>query len=343
MHELVHLDFIQQARQESKNQLFISNQTQRELFLKSIETDIKKLHKTGIAEPAITKYCNELFEGLNRQIFNAPIDLFIEDYLYTEHSDLRPFQFISCLNMQYEAINAVTNKRVVELSPKSILSKSKVYNLVGALQFKTLYGVDLIKNFNANTLESNQSSELYNEYLEYKDDRSPAEEYELLLHWAQDLNVDKFFELVDENNFRKNRTNTDSLLKSIEENPFVGVENDLHAKSEMEQFQSTAKEMGLNMAVVMFMVDAMRYFALKKNEEIKKIAFEIAVQGVHGYSPAKDNYRISSLPGKVFSGFHILAYYYVSWSIAIPEMVDQLKLPYENEYKMATEIFNKSK
>lgn len=59
------------------------------------------------------------------------------------------------------------------------------------------------------------------------------------------------------------------------------------------------------------------------------------MQGTQGYSPDKDNYRINSIPGKTFSGYHILAYYYVSWAIAIPEMLAQLKLPFDDEYKLA--------
>ena len=85
-----------------------------------------------------------------------------------------------------------------------------------------------------------------------------------------------------------------------------------------------------------------RKIDIVQDEEIKNIAFEIATQGTQGYRPDKDDYRINSIKGKTFSGYHILAYYYVSWSIAIPEMVSQLNLPYEAEYKMAKSMFNKS-
>jgi hypothetical protein len=89
------------------------------------------------------------------------------------------------------------------------------------------------------------------------------------------------------------------------------------------------------MDVVMFMVDALQFFENIPTEEIKKIAYEIAMQGTQGYSPDKKDYRISAVKGKLFSGYNILAYYYVSWSLAIPEMVSQLNLPYEKEYKLA--------
>jgi tetratricopeptide (TPR) repeat protein len=43
--------------------------------------------------------------------------------------------------------------------------------------------------------------------------------------------------------------------------------------------------------------------------------------------PAFDDYRINSIKDKSFLGHHILAYYYVSRSMVIPEMVSQLNLP----------------
>ncbi|KUO60381.1 hypothetical protein APF79_09590 [bacterium BRH_c32] len=66
------------------------------------------------------------------------------------------------------------------------------------------------------------------------------------------------------------------------------------------------------------------------------------MQGTMGYSPDKDGYLISKIPNKSFSGYHILAYYYVSWAIAIPEMLSEIKLPYDDEYKLAKQLYNKN-
>jgi hypothetical protein len=111
----------------------------------------------------------------------------------------------------------------------------------------------------------------------------------------------------------------------------------------MDKFQKSQEQVGTNMAVTMFMVDALQFFEGKPKEEIKKIAYEIAMQGAQGYRPDKDDYSINSIKGKTFSGYHILAYYYVSWSMAIPEMVSQLNLPYEAEYKMALTMHKPNK
>jgi hypothetical protein len=339
----VHLDFVIEARKGELNQLFISTQNHKTEFIKELEPTIKKFNKMGISEKSIVEYCSNLFEGMNRQIFNTPIDLFIENFLYNEFAELRPFQFISLYNMLQEGLKAVTDKKIVELSPKDIISKSKVYNLVNAIQFKELFGFDFIKDFNATPIELKQATDFYDEYLQYKDDKEPAEEFELVLHWAEDLKVDKNFELVNEHDYRTKRTDIDNLLSSIEKDPYDLESKDPYKQREMDKFQISQEQIGTNMALAMFMVDALQYFEAMPQEEIKKIAIEIAMQGTHGYRPDKDDYRINSVKGKTFSGYHILAYYYVSWSLAIPEMVSQINLPYEAEFKMALRTYKPKK
>ena len=343
MHELVHLDFVIEARKGELNQLFISTQNHKTEFIKGLEPTIKKFNKMGISEKSIADYCSNLFEGMNRQIFNTPIDLFIENFLYNEFAELRPFQFISLYNLLQEGLKAVTDKKIVELSPKDIISKSKVYNIVNAIQFKELFGFDFIKDFNATPIEMKLATDFYDEYLQYKDDKEPAEEYELVLHWAEDLKLDKNFELVNEHEYRTKRTDIDNLLSSIEKDPYDLESKDPYKQREMEKFQKSQEQIGINMAVAMFMVDALQFFEAMPQEEIKKIAIEIAMQGTQGYRPDKDDYRINSVKGKTFSGYHILASYYVSWSLAIPEMVSQLNLPYEAEYKMALTMHKPNK
>lgn len=335
MHELVHLDFVIEAKKVELNQLFISTHKHKTDFIKTLEPTIKKFKKMGISESSIANYCTALFEGMNRQIFNTPIDLFIENFIYNEYAEIRPYQFISLYSLIQDGLKAVTDKKIVELSPKDILSKSKVYNIVNALQFKELFGIDFVKDFHATPAELNQANDFYAEYLKYKEDKEPAEEYELVLHWAEDLKLEKNFELVSEKEYRNQRTDIDNLLESIEKDPYDLESPNPHKEREMDKFQKSQKDIGTNMAVVMFMVDALQYFEGKSKEEIKKIALEIAMQGTQGYSPDKKNYRISFIPGKLFSGYHIMAYYYVSWMLAIPEMVSQLQLPFDDEYKLA--------
>jgi Tfp pilus assembly protein PilF len=338
MHELVHLDFVLDAQEQENNLLFITTQQHKNIFLRKIDSSLKKLKQKGISDAGVNNYGSGLFTGVCSLIFNAPIDLFIENLLYREYPELRPYQFVSLMNLVQEGLKAVTDKQVLELTPKDIISNTKVYNLVGAMQFKSLYGVDFISDYKASKIELDTANKFYNEFLEYSLDKKPGEEYELVQHWADDLKLSDNFELIGENQYRQ-RSNIDSFIDDLKENPFGSEEKDPIREKKMETFLESQKEMGLNMAVVMFMGGALQFFEDKNKDEIKKIAFEIAMQGTQGYDPNIKNYKLSSIPNKTFSGYQILAYYYVSWSIAMPEMLGELQLPFDEEYKVASTMF----
>jgi len=41
---------------------------------------------------------------------------------------------------------------------------------------------------------------------------------------------------------------------------------------------------------------------------------------------------------KTFTGYQALAYYYLSWAIAIPEMLAHLQMPFDKEYELANQM-----
>jgi len=238
-----------------------------------------------------------------------------------------------------EGKNAVTNKQAVAYVPQNIRTASTILNLVSAIQFKDLYGFDTIADFKATKKELNKANRLFEEYEEYRTDRSAGEEYELIQHWGEDLQFSDYFELIKEEDYHRRRTNVNHLLSDIEADP-LGLDTDTEIKEEkMERFQQQAKELGLNMAVALFMVDALKVFGEKSLANTKDIAFEIATLGTQGIDPNSTKaYKLASFPKKEFTGFQLLAYYYVSWAVALPDMVSQLQLPYEQEYKMAVSL-----
>jgi Tfp pilus assembly protein PilF len=338
MHELVHLDFVIQARKENLNQVFISTQKNKQDFLQTIQPAIKKLKSMGVDETMITKFTGGIFNGINLQTYNTPIDVFIEDFLYNEYAELRPYQFLSLFNLLQEAIKSVTDERVLDIAPQNIVSKTKTYSLVNAMQFKELFGIDLIPEFKASTAELKQAQSFFNEFSEIKDDRKPGQEFELVKHWGKELDLDSFFELESETKY-ETKNNIDDFLTKLQQDPFgLEEEQDPSEKREMEKFQKHQEEMGTNMAIVMFMVDALNYFKDKAAEDIKQTALEIAMLGTMGIDPNKKEYIISSIVGKRFSGNQVLAYYYVSWSIAMPEHVQHLGLDFKKEYAMALKL-----
>jgi hypothetical protein len=111
----------------------------------------------------------------------------------------------------------------------------------------------------------------------------------------------------------------------------------------MFQFQRSQEVIGTNMAVVTYMVDALQYFEKISQDNIKKIAVEIALLGAKGFRPDKKDYTLSSIHDTAFSGYKILAYYYISWKLALPEMLSELQLPYNDEYEVAHAMYAKGK
>ncbi|MBC5992426.1 tetratricopeptide repeat protein [Pontibacter cellulosilyticus] len=337
MHELVHLDLVAQARKEQKNQLFTSGPSHSTAFNKAMDKDVKRLRKEGIPEDSVMQFLSSIFNGLNLQVYNTPIDLFIEDYLYSTYKELRPYQFLSLMRIVQEGVNATTDKRIASLAPRLVLSASKVYNLVNALHLKDLYGVDYTTVFNATAKETKQAEEFIEEFEEYRYDRDAAEEYELVQHWADDLDLGDFFALVQENSFRKGKSPED-LIAEMEQDALGTDEADPYEEEQMQTFLKEHQNKDLNMAVVMYMVDALKYFGKLSKEKVKTIAHDIAMKGMYGISPEKSDYSIASIPGKTFTGYHLLAYYYVSWAIAEPAFLKELQLPFDKEYVVAQQF-----
>ena len=104
----------------------------------------------------------------------------------------------------------------------------------------------------------------------------------------------------------------------------------------MRQFIAAQRSSKLNMAVVVYMVEALRYFKDRSKKEAQDAGFEIAELGRSGINPeSEERYSLTSIPGAAFSGWKLLAYMYVTWSIFKPEVVGELQLDFEEEYEVA--------
>jgi tetratricopeptide (TPR) repeat protein len=338
LHELMHLELVLEARNIEENQLFTTNNSNKTKFHFSLEKFKKGLEKKGIVNSSVTSFVDSLFNGINNQVYNTPIDLFIEDRIFNRFSNIRPIQFLSLLRFTKEGITATTRKDIVENTPKNILSISKIYNLVNALHLRTLFSVDLLNEFKASKSELNLANKFYSEFLEYRDDKKEGEEYELVQHWGEDLGFDAYFNLIPELE-HKNKT-IDEVIDSINNDPLGLEESNPSNDRKMKQFLNEHSDDDINKAVVMYMVDSLNYFKNYSTDEIKKIAFEIATLGMTGIDPNKKGYSIPSIKNSSFSGYKTLAYYYTSWALALPEMLKEIQLPFNKEYALAQTLNN---
>jgi hypothetical protein len=349
MHELVHLDYITQARRKGANFLFVSTKDHKESFIKDTELVIRRLNQDGVPDKSITDFITALFNGMNNQIFNAPVDLFIEDFLFKTYPDLRPVQFISMLALQKEYIESAGNKQIIKYSPAIVRSANLILNLVHCLQFKDLFGYDLIPFFKTTAQEMKQVKGFYNEYLSYQKNNLFLEAYKLIQHWAEELRIDKYFTLIEESEYRSNPPNPPFNKEGITDlypSPLAGEgKGEGESPDEKPRLDAVAKQ-PLNyegqpagqMAVIMYCLSALQYFEDKDLSEIQKVGFEIAMLGRQGIDPANSEkkYHLDSIPGKEFTGLQLLAYMYAAFQVIDPFL--DTGMNFKKEYETAKEM-----
>src|SRR5690606_32609944 len=157
----------------------------------------------------------------------------------------------------------VTDKQIVELFPKKIVDVTKILNVVQSCLFKELFGLDLLKDFKPNKSEQETAIIFYNEFLEYRSDRYPGEEYELIENWSNDLKINQYFKLIEDSNntsinldsvTKKHTKTIDQVLKELEEDPY-GLNDDLawqEKANDVFKRENTNDE--ANLAVAMYMI-----------------------------------------------------------------------------------------
>ena len=197
---------------------FSSNAIDRRRFFKLMEPSREKLLKQGIPAEKVEGFFDMIFHGTNSRIFNAPIDLFIEDHIYNTFPELRPQQFLSLQYLENLAIQAVTDPNIISLTPAVIISKIKVYNTITARQFDDLYGTETEKNYPLSKQEKEHVEAFWIEFSEYRKDKEHGEEYELIENWGKDLELDQYFKLQEEV-LEKNGGSIQGGKKEILEDP----------------------------------------------------------------------------------------------------------------------------
>lgn len=96
---------------------------------------------------------------------------------------------------------------------------------------------------------------------------------------------------------------------------------------------------GVNMMMAMYMLGAMQRFDKMTAEQVKGVDTEIAMLGTQGIATSKDShYTLKSIPGEDFSGYRLLANYYVSWARVLPDHLSKIGLPFDDAYALAMQM-----
>lgn len=354
IHELMHLDMALEASMRGGgNKIVYSNNDNKLAFRNKYASWINNIvNKFGHSRAM--SIVDQMHEGLMLQIMNCPLDLFVEKRMYDKYPIVKAAQLLSLMHQETLNRESIV-KGQQSLLPKSIVTASKIMNIVTSMHLEKLFGLRFYQYYKPTNAEFETAKDLYEEYLAYYD-YQPGEEYELVEYFAETLGVQDFFELKNESEFVKFANQEKESEKYVREallgdtDPSEGNSLD-GLTDEQQKQQDTFYEQNKDgadpmqtMMMSMYMLGALEYFDGMTKGQIKRIAFDIAMLGMKGISPEKKSgYKVNSMPGKDFGGYQMLAYYYVSWALAIPEQLGALGLPFTKAWETAKELWRRKK
>jgi tetratricopeptide (TPR) repeat protein len=337
MHEFMHLEMYNEASQTSSNKITISGEEELTAFRKWIAPELGKL-KSHLPSEHLEKFVAQLHNGLMLQATNSPLDLLVEDRIYKNYPKMRPLQMLSLVEMELSNVDSVTKATKSDI-PLKVVSANRIMNMVSAMHLQELYGFNITPHYKPTALERKKADDLYKEYQAYRDDYKPGEEYDLLDYFAETLGLDPFFKMVNEMHFKD--LNLPSEEKLYEES--IDPESREERNAAFAENHADGRNQTETMMMTMYMLGALKYFDGMPHEDIHRIAIEIAMVGLKGISPDKKGYSINAIPNKEFGGYEFLAYYYVSWALAVPDKVNSLGLPFKTAYQSARKLFESKK
>lgn len=330
LHELMHLDFVIEARKAGRNKQFVSFDQHRDSFMADAAPMLPKIEKEGLAPEFAEKFLHSIFLGINNQIFNAPIDLSIENAIHSRYPEMRPIQMLALLEMQETAIRGANLEQIRRITPPSVFAANVTMSLTHAMQIRDMYGIDETSKFGAKNLIK-RATGLYCEWQTKQTTWTAGDEYALIESWGQTLELSGYFTLRDEQ--EASNTPLDSILQQILEDPY-------DQKDEQKNRERWGNDSGsaIRMDVVSYCVEALRFIAGLTDAQIQEIGFEVALVGRQGFDTTSSvkRYRFAGIPDRSFSGLEAIAWMYCLWQRIDPDV--DLGADFEKEYSTAQSI-----
>lgn len=338
IHELMHLRMAQKATKVGRGRSVVESAGTRKRFNERFGRVIRKMH-SQVSGPEIEKFVSELRHGICSQLQSGPLDLFVEHLMYDTYPVVRPVQLLSLFHMEQENIKSVQTGEKSGAFPSEIVKANKLMNICTSLHFKELYGINLIKEYRPTKAEMAQAKDLYDEFKAYLRTFKDGDEYEMVEYFTESLKMDDIICIADEHAIALK-------MKEAKDEPMVPQEGvgptDDEIAEKNADFAKSHPDGGdptETMMMSMYMVGAMEYMDTLDRSRVQMIAMEIATVGQTGIDPKK-KYSIPAIPDKEFGGYEFLAYYYVSFARAFPEVLDKLGLPFKTAYEQALMIYN---
>jgi len=320
-HELTHLRMESRARALGRNKFFSTNKADRERAYATVAHEYAKMIRDGMPPNLLPKLGEISIAGLSGLVFNAPLDILIEKELYDRFPVLRHAQYLSLCKLAHEALSASTEEKIVRFTPRKLMRANLAINSAYMLALDQLYGgaSDFAGPFRK--LDNFAMGEkLFTHWMKRAPSLEPGDEYDLVDETADMLGLNGWYTWIP-----------DPGTHSAE----PGLVNEGTTDNDMLREKHPA--------AVWYMLDALKLFDRMDVGDIKKIVGEISIVGQEGldYTDPKKEYRLATLPDKVFSGLQLMCLMFVGFRRFAPEMDTGMDL--DEPFNAALEMFQAQK
>ena len=297
-HEFTHIALEAEARSASRNKWFGTTAVTRETALRAMAGDIKKFERSGALAntPNTAEVIVQLLNGACGFIFNAPLDMIIEERIQERLPSIRHSQYCSLVQLASEAEYVTTKKETRELTPKLILRVNDTLNLVMALWLRDF--TQGIADFTSSYRKFDcfpLADKLYKHFqTRSKRGFQPGDEYDLVDEFADQLKIRDWYQWIEDPGGAAHQSS---------------IELDANAATSPAGTTNPELLRSMDMASTMYIVAAMERFEKLQKKQVQQIALEIAVLGMSGldYASSDKKYKLNSVPDEKFSGLELMA------------------------------------
>lgn len=343
IHEMGHLRMMEEADKLGQAKVIHSTDKNNAFFNRKFGALILKQLSSKVPQDKIAGFITSLQEGLGLQLMNCPLDLFVERFIYEHYPVLRPVQLLMLYGQDKENIQGLMKGDANKFLPHALVKTTKVLNMCSSMHLKNLYHIDNLEEFHPTQDERSVAKDLFDEFLAYWEakDLQPGEEYALVQYFLEALNMEDALTISDYKDFVVKVEEEAKRPMSVDAGDYDIYSEEQRERQRKFEEESKKEDGGRDLMMTMFILAALEEFSKMSFEKVKKIAIEIAMLGMKGIEPSKPSgYRIPSID-RDFGGYAMLAYYYTSWKLTIPESAEQLGLPYRAQYEDAQKLFKK--
>ena len=327
-HEFTHIALEAEARSAGRNKWFGTTAVTRETALRAMADDIKKFERSGaLANTQNTaEVIVQLLNGACGFIFNAPLDMIIEERIRERLPSIRHSQYCSLVQLASEAEYVTTQKETRELTPKLILRVNDTLNMVMALWLRDF--TQGIADFTSSYRKFDcvpLADKLYKHFqARAKSGFQPGDEYDLVDEFAKQLKIRDWYQWIEDPGGMARRQT---------------IEPDGNAATSPTGTTNPELLRSMDMASTMYIVAAMERFEKLQKKQVQQIAFEIAVLGMSGldYASSDKKYKLNSLPDENFSGLELMALMHTGLKQVEPEASTGMDL--DGAYEQAQVLY----